>query len=52
MYGSLASTASTFFQSGLPEVAILPQRWSDATTSAEVISLPLWNFTLLRSAIV
>ncbi len=49
MDGSLASTASTVLHSGLPGVAILPQRLSEATTSAEVISLPLWNLTPLRS---
>ena len=52
VYGSLASTASMVFQRALPEVAILPQRWSEGTTSAEVISLPLWNFTFFRSVIV
>src|SRR2546423_1027632 len=28
-YGPFASTASTNFQAALPDVAILPQRWSD-----------------------
>ena len=41
VYGSLASTPSTFFQNCLPGVASRPQRVSEATTSAEVISLPL-----------
>ncbi len=41
VYGSLASMPSTFFQNCLPGVASRPQRVSEATTSAEVISLPL-----------
>ena len=41
VYGSLASSPSTFFQNCLPGVASRPQRLSEATTSAEVISLPL-----------
>ena len=50
--GPLASTASTVFQSALPVVAVAPQRRSEATTSAEVSALPLWNFTFERSRIV
>ena len=49
VYGSLASTPSTFCHNCLPGVASLPQRVSEATTSADVISLPLWNFTPRRS---
>jgi hypothetical protein len=45
----LASTPSTFFQNCLPGVASRPHRLSEATTSADVISLPLWNFTPRRS---
>jgi len=48
----LASTASTARTTTLPVVATLPQRVTEATTSAEVISLPLWNRTPLRSAMV
>jgi hypothetical protein len=43
---------STPGQITLPTVATWPQRLSDATTSAAVISLPLWNFTPRRSVIV
>jgi len=50
--GAFASTASTFAQMAFPGVEILPQRASDAATSAAVISLPLWNLTPLRSVIV
>ncbi len=50
--GSFASTASTFFHIALPVPAIFPQRISEATTSAEVISLPVWNLTPLRRRIV
>ena len=39
-------------QSGLPIVEIRPQWLSEATTSAAVMSLPLWNFTPRRSLIV
>ncbi len=52
MCGSLASTASTARHTALPVVATLPQRLSEATTSAEVISLPVWKRTPLRSAMV
>jgi hypothetical protein len=45
----LASIPSTFFQIALPGVASLLQCWSEGTTSAEVISLPLWKRTPLRS---
>ena len=48
-YGPFASTASTNFQSALPGVAIRPHRFSEGTTSADVISLPLWNLTPRRS---
>jgi hypothetical protein len=50
--GSFASSASTLLQTAFPGVDIVPQRASEATTSAEVISLPLWNFTPLRRVIV
>jgi len=52
VYGSLASTASTARHTALPVVATFPQRLSEATTSAAVISLPLWKRTPLRSAMV
>ena len=52
VYWSLASTASTYFHRVRPTEATRPQRRSDGTTSAEVISLPLWNLTPLRSVIV
>jgi hypothetical protein len=35
-----------------PIEATWPQRLSEATTSAEVISRPLWNFTPRRSVMV
>src|SRR5712692_1917309 len=50
--GPLASTASTDFQNTFPRVLIRPQRFSEATTSAAVISLPVWNLTPLRNVIV
>jgi hypothetical protein len=50
--GSFASIASTFFQRTLPSEATCPHRLSEATTSADVISLPVWNFTPRRSVIV
>ena len=52
MCGSRASTASTARHTALPVVATLPQRLSEATTSAEVISLPVWKRTPLRSPMV
>ena len=52
MYGSFASSASTFFQTAFGVVPSLAQCWSDGTTSAEVISLPLWKRTPLRSVMV
>ncbi len=48
----MASTLSTYFQSARPTEATRPQRWSDGTTSAAVISLPLWNLTDFRRLIV
>jgi hypothetical protein len=48
----LAATASTDFQSAFPTVAVRPHRFSEATTSAAVISLPVWNLTPLRNVIV
>ena len=52
VYGSFASTASTFLKMALPVPAMRPQRLSEATTSADVISLPLWKRTPRRSRIV
>ena len=52
VYGSLASTLSTYFQRLRPIDATRPQRRRDGTTSAEVISLPLWNLTPFRSVMV
>ena len=43
---------STVFQSSLPVEFTCPQRWMDGTTSAAVISLPLWNLTPLRRVMV
>ena len=43
---------STLAHSDLPSEATWPQRLSEGTTSAEVISLPLWNLTPLRSVMV
>src|SRR5712691_590608 len=51
-FGPLASTASTVLNTALPVLAIAPQRLSEATTSADVSALPLWNLTSLRSRIV
>ena len=50
--GPLASTASTLLKIALPVLAIAPQRLSEATTSAAVSGLPLWNLTSLRRRIV
>jgi hypothetical protein len=36
----------------LPRGAVSIQRLSEASTSSDVISRPLWNFTPLRSGIV
>jgi hypothetical protein len=43
--------ASTFLKIDFPELDTAPQRRSEATTSAEVIGFPLWNFTSLRRRI-
>src|SRR5262245_45936927 len=52
VYGSLASTLSTYFQRLRPIDATRPQRLSDGTTSAEDISRPLWNLTPFRRVMV
>src|SRR5262245_41556674 len=52
VYGFGASTLSTYFHRTRPTELTLPQRRSEGTASAAVISLPLWNLTPLRSAMV
>ena len=51
-YGPDGSTETTEDQNSLPMVDTRPHRWSDATTSAEVISRPSWNRTPRRSVMV
>jgi hypothetical protein len=50
--GPFASSVLISLATAFPRGAISIQRCSDATTSADVISLPLWNLTPLRNAIV
>ena len=49
VYLSGAVTASTLLKTTMPREPTLPQRFSDATTSSDVISLPLWKSTPRRS---
>ena len=43
-----AETSATFANSSLPREPCSPQRFSDATTSAEVMAWPSWNCTPSR----
>ena len=52
VFAPLASRLLTSLATALPRGAMSIQRFSDATTSSAVISLPLWNLTPLRSGIV
>ena len=52
VFGPLASMLLTSLPSALPRGAVSIQRFSDARTSSELISRPLWNLTPLRSGIV
>ncbi len=52
MYVSFASMLSTLSHRALPTVATCAHRLREGTTSAAVISLPLWNLTPLRSVMV
>ena len=49
VYLSGAVTASTWLKTTMPREPTFPQRTSDATTSSDVISLPLWKSTRRRS---
>ena len=49
VYLSGAVTASTCLKTTMPREPTFPQRFSDATTSSDVISLPLWKSTPRRS---
>lgn len=47
-WSPVASMLSTFENSRLPREPNSPQRFSEATTSAEVMSVPLWKVTPWR----
>jgi hypothetical protein len=49
---STASTAANVSAACLPRVATFIQRCSEATTSVEFMSEPLWNLTPVRSGTV
>jgi len=49
VYLSRAFQSATWAKSALPYTDCLPHRAREATTSSEVISLPLWNLTPCRS---
>ncbi len=52
VFGPLASSDLISLATALPRGAMSIQRFSEATTSSDVMSLPLWNLTPLRNGIV
>ena len=51
-YLPVACTSAVTVASASPVLRLLLQRLSEATTSSDVISLPLWNLIPWRSLIV